>query len=84
MRLCILCDDSKVEQVRKKAGSIMGGRVMEKAASPTGENPATHWFCFVTVTQEGYDRLMSLKEHSIMEESGPKEFLEKWNLKIIK
>ena len=52
--------------------------------SPNGEMPATHWFCFVNVTEEGYTRLKSVQEHTTIEESSPKEFLAKWNLQIIR
>lgn len=84
MKICILCEDSKVETVRKTAEPIMGKNTLKIRTSSTGVEPATHWFCFLTVTQVGYDKLLSIKEHSIMEESSPKEFLEKWELRIIK
>lgn len=52
--------------------------------SETGKLPATHWFCFVNVDDDGYQKLLSVQQHSIIEQSGPKEFLTKWNLQIIK
>lgn len=109
MKICILCEDSKVELARENAKKIMGvqekttptvkpmiakakeffglpeqGSYLQIPCSATGESPATHWFCFMNVTEGGYTKVKSVQEHSIIEESSPKEFLEKWNLKIIK
>jgi hypothetical protein len=109
MKICVLCEDSKVELARENAKKILGGPDKTNAAinpliakakgffglpeqgsylqipcSATGESPATHWFCFMNVTEEGYTKVKSVQEHSVIEESSPKEFLEKWNLKIIK
>lgn len=105
MRLCILCEDSKVELARENSKVILVPNDNPKPVllhpglqaykeilpkghlsipvSETGELSATHWFCFLNVTQEGYDQLLSIQEHSIIEEGSPKEFLSKWNLKII-
>lgn len=52
--------------------------------SESGEKPITHWFCFMNVDDEGYQRILDNSKYSTIEESSPKEFLEKWNLKIIK
>jgi len=103
MKLCILCEDSKVELARENSKDVLvtnnkpfihpGLRAYKETlpkghlsipVSETGQLPATHWFCFINVDQTGYDKLLSVQEYSIIEESGPKEFLSKWNLKIIK
>ena len=109
MKICILCEDSKVELARENAKKIMGsqkkseiptnplilkakeffglpeiGTYLQIPCSETGSLPATHWFCFMNVTEEGYKKVLSVQEHSVIEESSPKEFLEKWNLQIIK
>lgn len=109
MRICILCEDSKVNLARENSKGILSSsrptsfQLNPSAAlikknlgipeatehltipvSETGELPATHWFCFLNVTETGYADLKRIQEHSVIEESGPKEFLEKWNLKIIK
>ena len=52
--------------------------------SETGELPTTHWFCFMNTNEESYQKIVNNSLYSIIEEAGPKEFLEKWNLKIIK
>jgi hypothetical protein len=52
--------------------------------SETGELPATHWFCFMNTNEESYQKIVNNSLYSTIEEAGPKEFLEKWNLKIIK
>jgi hypothetical protein len=102
MRLCILCEDSKVELARENSKAILNsspkninpGLIAYKETLPkghlkipvsyTGQLPATHWFCFINIDQKGYEEFLSIQEHSIIEEGNPKEFLSKWNLKIIK
>ena len=108
MRICILCEDSKVELARQNSLALktneekpetpksvlafkqMSGieireyKHLSIPVSESGQLPATHWFCFMNVTEEGYQKLLGVQEHSVYEVSGPKEFLEKWNLKIIK
>jgi hypothetical protein len=81
MRICILCDAYKVEEARQKEGR---DNILKIGLSQTGEKPATHYFCTMVVNQAKADRLMSKQDLTIMEISEPKEFLEKWNLKIIK
>jgi hypothetical protein len=109
MRICILCEDSKVQLAREKSKvALPGAAEPPQTVSPlmstikrnlglsesrehlsiplseTGELPATHWFCFMNVSEAGYAKVKSAQEHSIIEESSPKEFLAKWNLQIIK
>jgi hypothetical protein len=104
MRLCILCEDSKVELARENSKVILTSIENKPTLHPilqtyketlpkghlsipvskTGELPVTHWFCFLNVDQKGYEQLLSIQEHSVIEEGSPKEFLSKWNLKIIK
>ena len=81
MRICILCEASKVEEARKKEGN---SNVLKIELSPTGEKPATHYFCAMTVDQEKADKLFAKKEFTVMEIAEPKDFLEKYNLKYIK
>jgi hypothetical protein len=52
--------------------------------SESGEGLATHWFCFLSCDDSTHQRIFNNKLYSHVEESSPKEFLEKWNLKIIK
>jgi hypothetical protein len=81
MRICILCEESNVLQVRKKMKS---DNVLKIALSPTGELPATHRLCVMAVTEEGADEFMRTAEFSIIEAMNPIEFLAKHNLKKIK
>lgn len=83
-RLCILCEDSKVAAARESAKEFSKSEVLTIPVSANGSLPATHWFCFLNATDEGFDQLISVREHCIMEELPPKEFLSKWKLKIIK
>lgn len=81
MRICILCEASKVEEARTKEKN---DSILKIELSPTGEKPATHYFCSMVVTQEKADKLMAKKEFTTMEIAEPKDFLESHNLKIIK
>lgn len=81
MRICILCDASKVAEARTKEKN---DNILKIELSPTGEKPATHYFCTMAVTQEKANKLMAKKEFTIMEIAEPKDFLEQHNLKIIK
>lgn len=51
--------------------------------SPTGELPATHWFCATKVDEQTYQKMLAVQEHTIIEEAVPSEFLEKHGLKRI-
>ena len=81
MRICILCDASKVAEARAKEKN---DSILKIELSPTGEKPATHYFCTMVVTQEKANKLMAKKEFTIMGIAEPKDFLEQHNLKIIK
>ena len=81
MKICILCDINKVDLVRKK---IRLKDILLVRLSESGKEPASHAFCFLTRDQKRIDQLLEKQELTIMELSEPKEFLEKWNLKIIK
>ena len=80
MRICILCEESKVIQVREK---MKKDNILQIQCSSTGKLPATHYFCTMVVTEEKANSLLEKRELTTMEISEPKEFLEKWNLKII-
>lgn len=84
MKLSILCEDSKIKEARENAKNIIGPNPLKIGVSETGKSPATHWFCCLDVTEEGYNTILSKQEHTIIEKMGPKEFLDKWKLKIIK
>jgi hypothetical protein len=81
MRVCILCEESKVEQVREK---MKRNNILTVPCSESGQIPATHRFCCIATDEKGAQELLSKAEITTMEISGPKEFLTKWNLKIIK
>jgi hypothetical protein len=83
-RICILSTDSNVAEAREIAKAITNAKVLAVPASETGKEPATHWFCCLSTTEDGQQRLLGLQKNSIMEESSPKSFLAKWKLKIIK
>ena len=80
MRICILCEESKVQQVREKMKS---NNVLNIPLSPNGELPVTHRLCVMAVTEERANELMQTAEFSIIEAMNPSEFLNKHNLKKI-
>lgn len=81
VNICILCEESKVQQVKDKLGK---DNILKIEVSETGQKPATHYFCTMVVSEEKAQRLLSKQELTIMELSKAKDFLEKWNLKIIR
>lgn len=81
VNICILCEESKVQQVKDKLGK---DNILKIEVSETGQKPATHHFCSMVVSEEKAQRLLDKRELTIMELSKAKDFLEKWNLKIIR
>jgi transcriptional/translational regulatory protein YebC/TACO1 len=81
VNICILCEESKVQQVKDKLGK---DNILKIEVSETGQTPATHYFCTMIVSEEKAQRLLNKQELTIMELTRSKDFLEKWNLKIIR
>jgi hypothetical protein len=80
MRICILCEESNVQQVREK---MKNDNILKINLSPTGELPVTHKLCILAVTEEKANKMINSAELTIIEAMNPKEFLEKHNLKKI-
>ena len=80
MRICILCEESKVLQVREK---MKNDNILNIDLSSTGELPATHKMCVMAVPEYKAQQMISSAELTIIEVMNPKEFLEKHNLKKI-
>ena len=80
MRICILCEESKVSQAREK---MKNDNILKIDLSPTGELPATHKLCVMAVTDERAKQMIESAELTIIEAMNPKEFLSKHNLKKI-
>jgi transcriptional/translational regulatory protein YebC/TACO1 len=80
VNICILCEESKVQQVKDKLGK---DNILKIEVSETGESPATHLFCSMVVSEEKAQRLLDKQELTIMELAKASDFLQKWNLKII-
>jgi len=72
MRICILCEESKVQQVREK---MKNSEILKVDLSPTGELPATHKLCVLAVTEEKAKEMIDSAELTIIEAMNPKEFL---------
>jgi hypothetical protein len=80
MRICILCEESKVQQAREK---MKNDKILKMDLSPTGELPATHKFCVMAVTEEKAKQMIDSAELTIIEAMHPRDFLAKHNLKKI-
>ena len=80
MRICILCEESKVSQAREK---MKNDNILKIDLSPTGELPATHKLCVMAVTDERAKQMIESAELTIIEAMNPKDFLAKHNLKKI-
>jgi hypothetical protein len=80
MRICILCEESKVSQAREK---MKNDNILKIDLSPTGELPATHKLCVMAVPEERAQEMINSAELTIIEAMNPKEFLAKHNLKKI-
>jgi len=80
-KLYILCEVDKLEQVRSKMKSV---GILHNPLSSTGELPATHMYCVLHLNEDRIEKYLAIQEHTIMEVSELEEFLQKWNLKIIK
>jgi len=58
---------------------------LKAGCSPTGQAPATHWFCYITVDEETHQKMIGNKLYTIIEEDRvPSEFLADHGLKRIK
>lgn len=84
MKLSILCEISHIDVVREKAKVLFNHKVLKIPLSPSGEMPATHFYCELTVSKSGYKRMMSLKKCTIMEPIPKLVFLMNHGLKEIK
>jgi hypothetical protein len=80
MRICILCEESNVSQLREK---MKNDNILKIDLSPTGELPVTHKLCVMAVTEEKAKKIMDSSELVIVEAMNPSEFLAKHNLKKI-
>ena len=80
MRICILCEVSKLSQAREK---MKNDNILKIDLSPTGELPATHKMCVMALPEDKAREMINSAELTIIEAMNPKEFLEKHNLKKI-
>lgn len=81
MRICILCEESKVAQVREKMNNQ---NILLMNLSPSGSLPATHKFCTMVLPEDKGREMINMAEITINEESHPNDFLNKYGLKLIK
>lgn len=85
--ICIMCESSIVNDVRNMV-KTRTRNIMTIGLSESGSEPATHWFCKLSVNDEGYDTIMEYaskfkSSKGSIEEIGEDEFLKKYNLKRI-
>lgn len=85
MRVTIVCEDKYLTEVREKAKLLLPNQTTLKTPlSESGRLPATHWFCTCYLTNEGFKKLIDLKNYSMIYSETPKRVLKEINLKIIK
>lgn len=82
--ICILCENSKLAQANALAKTITGSEILKTPLSEKGKAPATHWFTYLKTTHEGFEQLLGLQVHCIVEESNLKGFLSKHKLEVVK
>jgi hypothetical protein len=63
---------------------MKNNNILKIPLSPTGEFPATHKMCVMTVSAERGRQILDSAELTIIEEIEPSDFLEKHNLKEIR
>jgi hypothetical protein len=84
MRICIICEDKWVEEVRESSKDIIPGHNnLSIPLSPTGELPATHWLCVCSVNEEIWKKFEERRKHTQMYQSLPSVLLEELKLKRI-
>jgi hypothetical protein len=76
--------EAMLDLKKNKLGKEASFDHLKIPVSPTGEFPATHWFCFIKVNEATYEKMLTSQKHTIIEEGVPSQFLEKYNLKKIK
>jgi hypothetical protein len=90
MNVCILVPAADVEKVRESAATLDAfkaadpSKLMNIALSPTGEAPATHYFCAANVSQEVYNKMQAIRKYSEMTTDEAKPWLQSKGLKVIK
>lgn len=81
MRVNILVKSEDLETVRQNENNKS---LFVIKVSPTGEEPATHHFCTIPGDEKIIQKYLDKQNLTIMEEGQPKEFLNKWGLKVIR
>lgn len=81
--ICILCENSKLNQANALAKSITGSEILKTPLSEKGKEPATHWFTYLKTTEEGFEQISALQSLCIVEESNMKDFLQKQKLEEV-
>ena len=87
MIICILAKNEDVDAVRntaKEAGLTFGEKtILNIPVSPTGELPATHWFCTFNASPETYKKIKEIQKLTDIDTEKTRNFLAERNLKII-
>jgi len=83
--ISFLCEDSRVAESRNIGSEIFGTtKILETPLSVSGTLPATHWYCFVKISDNIYQQVLEKQKNCIVEECNPVPFLNKHGLKVIK
>ena len=81
---CILCESAKLTEANALALSITKSEILKTPLSTNGNAPATHWFCYLQTTEEGFEQLLALQSCCVVEESSLVDFLKKHKLEKVK
>lgn len=82
--ICILCESGKLIEANALALSITKSEILKTPLSKDGKAPATHWFCYLQTTQEGFEQLKGLEVYCSVVEGNAKDFLNANKLEIIR
>lgn len=82
--VCILCESAKLTEANALSLSITKSEILKTPLSAKGNAPATHWFCYLKTSDEGFEQLLTLQSCCIVEEGSLFDFLKKHNLEKIK
>ncbi len=92
-QICILAPAEHIDDIRNIAATLshfpVPSKLLTIKLSPTGLEPATHYFCASNYSKNVHSSIMNLKKNSPTDYTeifvgDPKEFLNAKNLKVIK
>lgn len=72
MQITLICENSKLESLKKQVADNLGSPISMQPASANGSYPATHWYSLITVDEAGLATIKSsLKDCTVVERGLP-------------